>query len=182
MSIAGVILDILVLILLAVTIGYAMRLSALFRTFRHGREDMQRLFAELAENIARAEQTIQGMHGASNTAGRELQTIIDESRFLTDELRFMNETGDNLAGRLESLAERNRKIAERLENAGGAGNASSYIGNTTPTFTPEPEAFQPEPPPKPYAPPPAEPKAEKNFSSQAERELYTALRRSKGTS
>ncbi len=121
---AGQILDAVILILLCVTIFYAARLSMFMNNFRDSKAEFDVLMDNLGRNIQRAEQAIATMRTLAATSGGELQTVVNDAKFLADELRFMNDAGDNLATRLEKLAERNRELIDLLENAGGIGPAA----------------------------------------------------------
>lgn len=98
------ILDGLILLLLGGTIFFAARLSVHLKTFRSNRTQLEKLVAELADQIAQADRAVAGMREAAREGGRDLQQRINEARALSEELQFMNETGNNLAGRLEKVA------------------------------------------------------------------------------
>lgn len=132
----GFALDIAILFLLAATVFYAARLSYFMSSFREGRSDMHRLIQDLSAQVNNAQNAIAGMRNVAEKSGAQLQEIINESKFLSDELRFMNESGDNLADRLEKLAERNRELIDLFEGAGG-------IGVNTPTSRPRPAPVPP---------------------------------------
>lgn len=136
-------LDIVILILLGITIFYAARLSVYLRAFRDGRSDLEKLIRNLSQNIDKAEEAIAGLKNATNSAGKDLQETINESKFLSDELRFMNEAGDNLASRLEKLAERNSELVELIEESGGIGASVPYSEKPK-AVRKEPEVFRDE--------------------------------------
>ena len=119
----GFVLDAAIIVLLAITIFYAFRLSVFLKTFRDGREEIQRLFIDLTNHIDRAEKSMQTMREAADQSGTNLQKIVSDAKALSDELRFMNEAGDSLAGRLEKLASRNKELIDLLEKSGGIGPA-----------------------------------------------------------
>lgn len=97
-------MDVLVLLALAATIFFAARLSIHLKVFRAGRDDMEKLVADLGRNVARAEETIAGLRGAARESGRDLQALINEARAVLDELTIMTESAGNIAGRLERAA------------------------------------------------------------------------------
>jgi len=195
-------IDFIVLITLGVTIYFALRLSRALNTFRAHRNEFQKVLQELNVNIDRARKAVDHLKSTGNQAGQELQEYIDEAKVLSDEMRLINEAGNSLATRLETLAERNRRIAQGFEepdlgeddiyaagpggpageggpfHAAGAGNGSyteETAGESAPGFMirdpefegtgrglPEDSLIQ-----------------DNDLQSQAEKELYEALRRNK---
>lgn len=102
----GTIIDGVIILLLAGTMFFAMRLSMQLQNFRKGREQMDRLVKDLARHVVKAEQAITGLHEAAYEAGQELQERIGEAKALSDELQIMTQAGNNLAARLETLTEK----------------------------------------------------------------------------
>lgn len=115
MEVVGLILDGLVLLFLAATIFFAIRLTASINTFRKGRKELEKLVGDLSRNIEKADLSIMGLKNSAKDAGRDLQSLLNEAKALSDELQIMTNAGDNLASRLERLAERNRETIERIE-------------------------------------------------------------------
>ena len=123
----GLMLDIVILALLAATVYLAFRLNSNLMHFKQSRSEMEGLVNRLTGNIDKAERAIQGMQNAARNAGRDLDEIISDAKVLSDELKFMNETGNNLANRLEKIAERNREFSDKIEAAPSVGVPSSPI-------------------------------------------------------
>ncbi len=109
-------LDILVIVLLGVTIYYALKLSRSLNNFRAYRKEFNGLISELGRNIEDAHKVIEKMKTSGSKSGSDLEAVLKESKFLADELQLINEAGNSLAGRLEGLAEKNRRIAQGLED------------------------------------------------------------------
>lgn len=120
MELVGLILDGLVLLFLAATIFFAIRLTASINAFRRGRKELDKLVTDLSRNIEKAELAITGLKNSAKDSGRDLQALLNEAKSLSDELQIMTNAGDNLAGRLERLAERNRETVERIEKTAPA--------------------------------------------------------------
>ena len=99
------IMDGLIVLLLAGTIFFAARLSLHLKTFRDSRHELESLIKDLAQQTGKAEAAIEGMRQSAKDAGRDLQSLINESKSLSDELEIMTEAGNNMANRLERLAE-----------------------------------------------------------------------------
>ncbi len=194
----GLFLDGLILVLLGVTIFYAIRLTKSINTFRRSRAELGNLLEDLSNNIAQAEQAILGMKEAARESGKELQDVIEESKDLREELRFMNEAGNNLASRLGDLAEKSRAVAEghgavvpdedvaeekpvTVSTKKAATNGKAAI--QPPVFNIRDPDFD-----KGEAPEAAAPVIEEGddpadtgtFQSKAERELFEALQKSSG--
>lgn len=110
-AILPLIMDVIVLIVLAVTIYYAVRLSAGLNAFRQYRHEFANVLGQLSRNIEQANAAILGLKEASRSSGEHLQELVDQARLLADELTLINQAGDSLAGRLEGLAEKSRKVA-----------------------------------------------------------------------
>lgn len=127
MSSLAVILDGVILVFLAVTIFYAVRLTIFFKAFRESRDSVEALLTKLSLTIDKAQNAIINMQEMSQASRGDLQDVINEASFLSDELRFMNETGDNLADRLEKLAERNRELVDLIEDHGGIGRPKIHV-------------------------------------------------------
>lgn len=100
----GMILDGVVLLFLAVTIWFAVRLSSSLAAFRTAREDLKGLVQELSRNIDRAETSIAGLKAASRDAGTDLQKRINDARAQADELQILTQSGDSVAARMAKTA------------------------------------------------------------------------------
>ena len=103
-------MDIAVLLALAVTIFYAVRLSNSLNAFKSHRAEFENLMTKLASDIENAYRAIDALKEASEQMGQELQESLSDSQYMIDELRQVNEAGDSLAQRLEQLALKGRQI------------------------------------------------------------------------
>jgi len=112
MSIISVGMDIVIMLLLAATIFYAIKLSKHLDTFRSNRADMEHLIRELSSQITRAQEGISVLDELSSSRGDELRTSINRAHAISDELQLITETGNSLATRLENLAARSRAATE----------------------------------------------------------------------
>lgn len=110
----GLLLDLVIIILLGATIFYAARLSVHLKTFRQGRQDMQRLIQDLSGAIIRAEGAIEGLKDTARSEGEQLQKVVSKAQQSIDELEIITQAGDSMANRLEGMASRNREIAETM--------------------------------------------------------------------
>ncbi len=116
-SVMALVLDIVVIVMLGVTIFYALRLSRHLDTFRSNRSDMEKLIRELSTQITRAQEGISTLDEISKERSDDLRRLVAKAQGLSDELQLMTESGNSLAGRLEGLATKNRTIIDELSDA-----------------------------------------------------------------
>ncbi len=122
-ALLSLIMDFVVLVALAGTIYYAMRLSKALNGFKAHRDELRNLIVELSSNIDQAGRAIVNLKSASDTAANDLDDVLHDARRMADELKMINETGDSLASRLEGLARRSRLTQEQQSQAEGARNS-----------------------------------------------------------
>ena len=107
-------MDILIVVLLAATIFYAVKLSRHLDVFRSNRADMERLIRDLSTQITRAQEGITTLDDAARSANGDLRKMVDRATGLSDELQIIIDSGDRLAERLEALATKNREISDEM--------------------------------------------------------------------
>ncbi len=117
-------LDIVVLIFLAATIYYVIRLSRSLNNFKSQRREFDGVITNLLSSIDQAERSINTLKQVSAKEASELDVLIRRSQAMSDELRIINEAGESMATRLERLAEKNREIvqASQSQKAGAPAN------------------------------------------------------------
>ncbi|MCD8562741.1 MAG: DUF6468 domain-containing protein [Alphaproteobacteria bacterium] len=175
----SLVMDVIILVALAVTIYYAVRLSRSLNMFRQYRQEFSNVLGQLSHNIEQANAAILGMKEASRSSGEHLQELVDQARLLADELTLINEASDSLAGRLESLAEKGRKAARggsdiandeapEKKAKNGKRNGSSVESADDKSFFIQDRDFGDDAPLDETGIP-------EGLHSQAERELYKAL-------
>ena len=96
------ILDILIVILLSATIGFAIVLNRRLSRLRDNKSELDDLVKGFADAAGRAEVSVAGMKDTAAKSADVLQKSIDRAQALRDELQFMIEAADSLASRLES--------------------------------------------------------------------------------
>ncbi|PJB73113.1 MAG: hypothetical protein CO093_01470 [Alphaproteobacteria bacterium CG_4_9_14_3_um_filter_47_13] len=176
-------MDGIVILLLAGTIFYAIKLSEQIKVFRDSRKDLEKLIGNLSAQIDKAGQAIEGLREAARLSGRDLQSCINDAQGLSEELQIMIQSGNNLAERLEKGAEqKGRSHKERSHNV----LPSRAVRKHEPESRPAPFAgFSIRDPdydeggmdvqglmPEDY-----EDDSAGSFGSRAERELYEALKK-----
>jgi chromosome segregation ATPase len=188
-ALLSLIMDFVVLVALAGTIYYAMRLSKALNSFKSHREELRGLIGELSSHLDQAQRSIISLKSASDTAANDLDDVLHDARRMAEELKLVNETGENLANRIEGLASRTSQTAQAQspvgsyeefedEYASDAFSESLREAETTsasdkidaPSFFIQDNDF---------AADDGLSGDDQNFSSQAERELYEALQKNK---
>jgi hypothetical protein len=106
--------DVLIVVLLAATIGYAIQLSGRLAALRKDRGELDAMAKRFAEAAQRAESAIAALKATSETAGKALDQATAKAQGLRDDLSFMIERGEPLADRLTgSLTAAMRQAAPR---------------------------------------------------------------------
>ena len=94
-------LQVLLAVLLIVTIVYAFILNRRLDRLRDGREEMQRLAAELTLAMTSAERGVATLRKTAFEDDEALGKRIAEARTMRDEIGFMVDRAESLSGRLE---------------------------------------------------------------------------------
>ena len=177
-ALLSLILDFAVLLALGGTVYYVMRLSRALENFRKHRDELKGLIVELTSNIDQAQSAINGLKAASNSAANDLDDVLHDSRRMAEELKIINETSDSLAARLENVATQKRsQMPEENEFEDEAVYQDELASEDTidaPSFFIKDMDFEQD-----GYDDVEEGEAPDEFSSQAERELYNALRNNK---
>lgn len=170
-------MDLLVMGGLVTTIYFALKLSKSLNSFRNHRKEFEGLIGELNKNIENAYEALAALKQESGRTTGNMDHQLEEAKALADELKLMMQSGNNLADRLENAA-------------GNAGKALQSSARPQPDFSglededifDDEGGFEDEAPSffiqdrefdEPAAPGGAD------LQSQAEKELYEALQRSK---
>lgn len=93
----SIVLDLLLAILLAVTIGYAMVLNRKISGLRRDRASLEKLLASFNKTTDKAAESLADLQGTA----RGLQAKIDTATTLRDDLAFLVDRGITVADRLE---------------------------------------------------------------------------------
>lgn len=188
-------LDIFILFFLVFTIYYAIKLSKSLSSFRMQKDEFKALIRDLNTHIDKAQQAIADLKAVTNTPQGGAVDVLEDARGLIEELKLITESGNSLAERLEKSAVSASKVHKRPEpfpndflmDDYGDVHHESEIGisdfvDTLDKIDPEQKPVQrstempPEPPSffiqdREYDEP-----AEPPLGSQAEQELFEALR------
>lgn len=115
----SLIIDLLVAVLLAVTIGFAVVLNKRLGTLRQDKKALEKLAITFGESTLRAEEGVATLKQTTEI----LQERLEKAQALKDDLAFLIERGDGAADNLENLIRATRDT--------GPGDSASW---------PEPDA------------------------------------------
>jgi glutamine synthetase type III len=124
------VLDVIVAVLLAATITYAVLLNSRLTQLRRNRDDLARLVSAFNEATARAEAGIPKLKRAAEEAGATLQERVEKAQALRDDLAFMIERADNMANRLEGTVRQARSESKATPIPAGRRPAARPGGPT----------------------------------------------------
>jgi len=94
-------LDIVIIILIAVMIGYAVALNIRLKTFRNAQNEMTGLISQLNDAITRAQSSVEQLKQAALAEEGRLDSLTQKARLVADELEIITQSGSNLADRIE---------------------------------------------------------------------------------
>lgn len=167
----NLLLDVIIIVLLAATIVYAVILNSRLAQLRDNRDDLARLVAAFNDATARAESGIPRLRRAAEEAGTALQERVEKAQTLRDDLAFMIERADSMAGKLENSV---RQAREEVRTPAAAAPAMPQVA---PARAPRAgkHVAEPPPPPEPEFSEPEFSESAEDERSEAERELLRAL-------
>lgn len=176
LSILSIILDVLVLVFLGITTYYAIKLSESLNAFRKNKQEFEAIMRVLNRNIEDAYQSIGKLKDTARESGQSLSKIVSDSRKIAIELETINQESAAIADRLELSREARpmtavrddvldeeifRQLGEELEaDLQDDEEEFSIMDRDMPRAQEKPMTF----------------------TSQAERDLYEALQRTRKTS
>ncbi len=99
------IVNLVVLVLLAAAIGWAIVLDRRLRDLRAGRDGVKQSVLDLSNAAARAEAAVAALRQAAEKSGAELATQQTRAKAAADELGFLVSAAEGLAGRLTARGE-----------------------------------------------------------------------------
>ncbi len=105
----SLVMDVAVLMALAITIFYAVRLSNSLNAFKQNKTEFEAMVGTLSLNIQQAHDVIEDIKKTSGQLGDDLQEATSDAKYMLDEMRQVNDVSDSLATRLEILAQKGRQ-------------------------------------------------------------------------
>jgi hypothetical protein len=185
-ALLSMVMDVVIVVLLAGTIYYAYSLAKQLKIFRQSKGEFEALLMQLTGQINAANEAIEHMQDAADTNGQALNKLIRDGQFLADELQMVNEASNNLANRLERAASSGRSAASvdgtDLPSGDAPQSRSSSAGASAPAspksgFSIRDREVEDDDTDASFMVDDDDDEDVGNFHSQAERELYTALKR-----
>jgi len=95
-----ILLDILLLIMITICIGYCYILNKRIRNLHNSRVEFARMIKELNISIVKAENNINRMSELSKVTSAEIQSSVNEAQSLSTELADMHESVDYLLSKM----------------------------------------------------------------------------------
>jgi len=95
------VLDIIIIILITVMIGYSIVLNTKLKAFRNTQTEMAALIEKLNAAIGQAQTSIEKMKNTALSEETRLEGLFTKARMLADELEIITQSGSNLANRIE---------------------------------------------------------------------------------
>ncbi|MDE3060127.1 MAG: hypothetical protein KGJ06_03880, partial [Pseudomonadota bacterium] len=129
----GLMLNLLIAALLAVTIAYCWALNRRIRILQDSKSELAQLLKHFDESTQRASESIIALQTASKKIGENIQFRIDKANYLLDDLTFMIDRGS--------------KLASQMEAGFAVGRARSKVLAEEPAREEAPEAPRPAPAP-----------------------------------
>ena len=118
--VAGVILDLLIVALLATTIGYCWLLNKRIKILQDSKSELAQLLKYFDESTEKASESIIALQTASKKIGENIQHRVDKANYLVEDLSFMIEKGTKLADQMEASFAVNRAQARVMRDAPAA--------------------------------------------------------------
>ncbi len=113
-AVINLILNILIIALLAVTIGYCWLLNRRIRVLQNSKSELAQLLKHFDESTQRASESIIALQTASKKIGENIQFRIEKANYLLDDLSLMTERGNKLVDQLEASFAVNRARSKVL--------------------------------------------------------------------
>ncbi|MGQ0527230.1 MAG: DUF6468 domain-containing protein [Alphaproteobacteria bacterium] len=172
LEIFNLFMDLAIMLALAVTIFYAVRLSRHLNNFRTQRDAFMNLIFDLSRQIEGAQTAVNRLSNVGQKTGQDLQRAINEARGILSELEVVNQS----AGALSQRLERQRDYSKTPKPVDFAAQAPLETMERSATFFiqdrdfggGDDEDFTDE-----------EDSANTVFKSKAEKDLWRVLRRNK---
>ena len=127
-DIASLLLNVVIVVLLAVTIGYCWMLNRRIRILQDSKSELAQLLKYFDESTQRASESIIALQTASKKIGENIQFRIDKANYLLEDLTFMIERGNKLASQMEAGFAVSRARSRVLAEQQTADPETSYQG------------------------------------------------------
>ena len=112
-------LEIILVVLLAVTLFHAVRLERALGVLKRDRAVLEELVATFNDSTRQAESGVDRLRAAADGAGRQIARQIDAAKALKDDIAFLSDRGERLADRLDALIRSARPLDRRSTTTHG---------------------------------------------------------------
>ena len=119
------IINIFVILLLLITLGYIWKLNRNLSILRRNQESMFSLAQTLDDASTKAANAVSGLKNAAAETADMLENVVNEAKKAKEDLSFLNEKADNLATRLESAAYAAQKAPVQNRYASNAASSNT---------------------------------------------------------
>ena len=132
------VLDVLLVILLAATLGFGLVLNKRLNDLRRDRSDLEKLAIGFGDATQRAEDSVATL----KVSTASLQERLEKARTLADDLQYLIERGTTIADRLETdvRTARQHEGGRGAANGMGAGRVTPFAGARNTTQAPVPRS------------------------------------------
>lgn len=107
-------LELILVVLLAVTLVHAVRLERALQSLRTDRAALGNAIAGFDDSARQAEAGIGRLHSASTDTANVLTQCLNKGASLQDDLAFLIDRGEALADRLDTLVRGGRQLAQAI--------------------------------------------------------------------
>ncbi len=111
MAVAGMVLDVVLAALLALTLAFGLRMRRALDGIRADRAALETSVAGFAAGTSDAEASVAKLRDAAEGAGRAVAQRAEAGRRVADDLALLIERGERLADRLEAAVRAARPLA-----------------------------------------------------------------------
>ncbi len=119
-----ILLDLFVVVCLAITIGFAIRLNKRLSAVYKSRQDLQNFLNQFSQSMEKADAGIKDLRGIGESVFKTAQDQLKTAETLKADLTFLNERGEEIAQKLDKSIREAREQMKVLEVSG--------VGNTKP--------------------------------------------------
>lgn len=120
-------LEIVLVMLLGATLFQAIRLERALGVLKRDRASLEALVVDFNASTHQAENGIQRLRAAADSAGRQIESHIAKSVSLKDDLSFLTDRGGRLADRLDALVRTARPMTQDRPGGMPDTNASKNV-------------------------------------------------------
>lgn len=110
-----IILDLFVIICLAATIAFAIRLNKKLSTIYNSRNELQTFLNQFSKSMEKADAGIKDLRGIGESVFKTAQDQLKTAEALKSDLAFLNERGEDIAQSLDQHIREARSVIKEFE-------------------------------------------------------------------